>query len=172
MRYVMLALLGVVSVVLQGSFVAGLNIAGIQVDIVLLIIVALALAEKTSMPVIFAALTGFFTDLLYTTYLGPYAISYTLVAIAVLMVFKNRERVNPFLAFLAGGGGYLLKEIVMGMLIYALGARFSFMSMLARYILPAALLAGGLEIVAYLLVAALMNRSWMKPRALHKYNDF
>lgn len=149
---------------LSGSFVTGLNIAGIQVDIVLLMVISLALVDKTTMPILFAACAGLFMDILYSTVLGVYAFSYTMVAAAVLMLFRKTIRFNILSLFLAGAGGYLLKEIIMGTLVYILGGRFNTALMMVRYILPAAALSGVLLLLAYWLMLQLFRVSWMKPR--------
>ncbi len=164
MRYFVLILMGVFGTLLSGSFVTGLNIAGIQVDIVLLMVISLALVDKTTMPILFAACAGLFMDILYSTVLGVYAFSYTMVAAAVLMLFRKTIRFNILSLFLAGAGGYLLKEIIMGTLVYILGGRFNTALMMVRYILPAAALSGVLLLLAYWLMLQLFRVSWMKPR--------
>ena len=57
MRYVVLVLFAIVSTILSGSVFSGLNLAGIQVDIVLLIVLALALVDKSGAAIIFAAVS-------------------------------------------------------------------------------------------------------------------
>ncbi|MEG1158358.1 MAG: rod shape-determining protein MreD, partial [Christensenellaceae bacterium] len=102
MRYVFLVLLGAGSVILSGSLMSGLNIAGIQVDLVLMIILSLALLEKTSMPIIFAAAAGLLMDILFSTVLGVYAIGYTAVALLVCAFFKNSSKFNILFLFIVG----------------------------------------------------------------------
>ncbi len=171
MRYIVLAIMGAMGAVLSGSFVTGLNIAGIHVDIVLLMVVAVALVDKTSMPIIFAAATGLFMDILYSTVLGMYGLSYTLVAALVVILFRKVARFNLLSLFLAGAGGYLLKEIITGVLVYILGGRFNMVSMMLRYVLPETLLNGALLLAVYWLVSRLFAQSFMKPRRTHGLDD-
>ncbi len=171
MRYVVFVLMGIFGVLLSGSLAPGLNIAGIQVDLLFLLVVSIAVLDKTSVPIIFAAASGLFMDIMYGTVLGVYAISYTAVAAVVMAVFRNTARFNFLMLLGAGVGGYLLKEGVMALLVYILGARFDFLSMFARYMLPSAVLNGVLLLAAYLLLSKLFSLNWMKPRYKHGLDD-
>ena len=133
MRYVVLVLFAIVSTILSGSVFSGLNLAGIQVDIVLLIVLALALVDKSGAAIIFAAGTGLFMDIMYSTVLGVYALSYTVAAAIVFLAFRNKEKFNVLILFLVGAAGYVIKETVMALIVYVLGARFDFLSILVRY---------------------------------------
>ncbi len=172
MRYIVLVLIGSLSVVVSGSLITGIDLAGMQLDLVLLITVSLALIEKTSMPIVFAALTGLFMDILFSTVLGVYAISYTVTTATVFFLFRHSTRFNFLFLFAAGAGAYLVKEVMMGVVVYALGARFDFLSLLARYTLPSALLAGGLIFPAYWLLSRLMKRNLMRPRKSYLSDEF
>lgn len=172
MRYVLLVILSVVSVVLSGSVASGLNIAGIQVDIVLLIIVPLTLLEKTSMPIVFAAITGFLMDIMFSTVLGAYALCYTVMAAVCLLLFRKIIRFNVLSLFLVGAGSYLVKELTMAVIVYAQAGRYSFPPLLVRYILPAAVLNGVLLLVSYWLFSRVYSQSWMKTRAMRSLDDF
>ena len=66
----------------------------------------------------------------------------------------------------------MIKETVMALIVYVLGARFDFLSILVRYTLPTAALTGGLLIVAYLLFARLYKNGWMRPAVAYRPEDF
>ncbi|MDL2236940.1 rod shape-determining protein MreD [Christensenellaceae bacterium OttesenSCG-928-K19] len=172
MRYVVFVLLGVFGVILSGSFTTGIAIAGIQVDLLLLIIVSIALLDKTSAPIIFAAAAGLFMDIMYSPVLGVYAISYSVAAALVTLVFRNTARFNFLMLLASGAGAYLVKELVMAATVYILGSRFSLLGMLVRYILPAAVLNGVLLLIAYLIFSKLYQTSWMKPKVRRVGDDF
>ena len=172
MRYIVLILLSIGGAVLSGAVGADPGIMGLQIDIALLIILSAALLEKTSMPILFAAVTGLLMDILFSTLLGVYAISYTVAAVVMLYAFRNRARINVLMILAAGAGGYLIKELVMALIVYALGVRFSLLPMMARYILPAAALNAALLLVAYLLLSRVFQSRWMKPRQKHAADDF
>ncbi len=172
MRYIILVLFAIFGTLLSGSVFSGLNIAGIQVDIVLLLVLSLALVDKSGAPIIFAACTGIFMDIMYSTVLGIYALSYAAAAAVVFLVMHSREKFNVLILFLVGAAGYLIKETVMAVIVSILGARFEFLPILARYTLPTAALTGGLMIIAYLLMARLYKNAWMRPHAAYRPQDF
>lgn len=164
MRYVVLALMGILSVLISGTVFSAMNIGGLQIDLLLLVVVSVALIEKSSMPIILAAGSGLFMDILFSTTLGVYALSYTAVAAVVVFATKKARRQNPLIIFAAGAGGYLAKEIITGLVMYILGARFDFGMMLYRYILPSMLINGALVFVFYLLFEKLFKQNFMKLR--------
>lgn len=163
MRYFVLVCFSVLSTLCAGSVFSGLNIAGVQVDVVLLIMLALALVDKTSAPIVYAAATGLFMDIMYSTVLGVYALSYTLAVTVVYVIIRKREKFNIWQIFLIGALGYLIKETVMAFLVYLLGARFSFSAIFMRYMLPTAALTGILLIPAYLIMSRIYRIGWMRP---------
>ncbi len=171
MRYVVLALLGMLGVLLAGSIAAGVSIAGVSVDILLLMVTCVALLDKTSAPVLFAAGAGLCMDILYSTSLGVYALPYAATAALVMFLSRNIKRFNILVVFASGAGGYLLKELLMIAIVYVLGARFSVTRMVVREILPAAAVAGGLNLLAYMVFSRLYQLSWMRPRAKHAGDD-
>jgi len=171
MRYLILILLGIFGVIMNGSLLAGVTVMGLQIDVLLLIILALVLSEKTSMPILFAAASGLFMDIMYSTAFGFYAISYTVVAGLAVTVFMKFKRISIITVFLVGGCGYILKETVSAIIIYIMGQRFGITHMYLRYILPGALLTGVLLISAYWLISKLMKLSWMRPRLRHSSDD-
>ncbi len=171
MRYFVLALLGVFSVILSGSFLSGFDAAGIIVDLPLLIIIPLALIEKTSMPIIFAALTGIFMDILFSPVLGVYAIGYTLIAALCALIFRKIIRFNAVSLFLTGAGAYILKECVMAAAAYIMGVRFSISVLFVRSILPSAALNGALLLLSYFLISKLYAKEFMKTRSARNLDD-
>ncbi|MEG0835246.1 MAG: rod shape-determining protein MreD [Christensenellaceae bacterium] len=175
MRYVFLVLLGAGSVILSGSLMSGLNIAGIQVDLVLMIILSLALLEKTSMPIIFAAAAGLLMDILFSTVLGVYAIGYTAVALLVCAFFKNSSKFNILFLFIVGAGGYIIKELITALIVFILnigsGTSFNLFSMMTGYILPAALLNGALMFVVYFIMSKIYSNNWMRPKRMNSFDE-
>ncbi|MEG0257434.1 MAG: rod shape-determining protein MreD [Christensenella sp.] len=172
MRYVVLVAMSILGTILSGSVFSNINLWGLQIDIVLIMILALVLTEKTAMPVIFAAVTGLLMDITYSTVLGMYAVSYTVAAAVAFMVLRKTEKQTILHLFFVGVGGYIIKESVMAFIVFAQGARnFDFFAILARYILPSAALCGGLLILAYFLISRLYKNAWMRPRTSGRYMD-
>lgn len=169
MRYFVIILLGVLSVIISGS-VAPL-MGAIRVDIVLLLIMSIALAEKPALPVAFAAATGLFMDVMYSTNFGMHALSYTIIAIGAQVLFGNIKKVNILTVLIAGVTGFILNDFITGIFAYAQGARFVVTDMVLYSILPSAILNGVLLIVACFFVSKLFNKNWMR-RKSRRGDDF
>ncbi|MBD5558939.1 MAG: rod shape-determining protein MreD [Clostridia bacterium] len=168
MRHVVLALICFLAVVLAGSCAPLLEIAGIPVDLPLLILVPLAMLERTGSPVILAAASGFLLDLMYSTVMGMSMLCYTLAAALIFFLCRRADRLNFFMVFGAGIGAYLLKDLVMAGIVTALGVHdFQLVQMMARFILPGALIEGVLGLLTYWLFTKLMRCRFMRRRRIY-----
>ncbi|WP_082903269.1 rod shape-determining protein MreD [Christensenella timonensis] len=173
MRYVVLTIMGVFGVLLSGSLLRDISVADIplQIDLILLMALSFAVAEKSSMPIIFAAASGLLMDIMYSTIWGTYALCYTVTTALVVMFFRKAGRFNVLYLFVVGAGGYIIKELLMALLVFIQSARFSMPVMLVYNILPSAILTGGLMFIAYWLISRLMKLGWMRPRAAYHFDD-
>ena len=175
MRYVVFVLLGVLSTILSGTvFSTSFDLAGlgIQVDIVLLIVLALVLVEKSITPIIFAAAAGLLMDMMFSTTLGMYALSYTIAAAVASIAAHSMEKFNSLHIFIVGAGGYMIKELVMALIVFAQGARqFDLGAIFLRDMLPSAAFSGALLLLVYLLVSLLYRNTWMRPRMSSHFLD-
>lgn len=168
--------MSVLGTILSGTLFSTFNVGelGIQIDIVLLMVLSLVLVEKSAMPVVFAAVTGLLMDMTYSTQLGMYALSYAVAAAVGLFVFRKMEKFNLLHLFAIGAVGYMLKEFMMALIVFAQGARnFDLGLIMARAMLPSAAVNGALLLVAYLLISRLYRNAWMRPRAsAHHMDEF
>ncbi len=164
MRYIILVLITLLSVVINNTLMVDVNIYGIRVDIILLIAASLAFIEKGVMPIVFAIITGLLTDVMFSQVFGVYALGNTIAVATVLFMFNSVQKFNFFAVFIVGALSYIIKEIVIGITVFLLGTQFDFMNMLVKYILPGALLAGGLIFPAYALLNKLFNWNMMKAK--------
>lgn len=176
MRYVVLVLMGVFSALLSGTaFCTSFELAGvgIQIDLVLLFALALVFLEKNSItPILFAALTGLLLDILFSTTLGMYALSYTVAAAAASFAVHKLEKINFLHIFVIGVGGYIVKELMMALIVFAQGARqFDMGTILLRDTLPSAAANGVLLLLVYLLISILYQNAWMRPRVAAHFMD-
>lgn len=169
MRFLVLAVLGFLGAVLAGSCAPLLEIGGIPIDLVLLIIVPLALLERSGgTPVVLAAAIGFLIDLMYSTVMGMSMLCYTMVAALVYFVSHRADRLNFLMVFGAGIGAYLLKDLLMAAVVTAIGVHdFDFVQLLGRFILPGALIEGFLVLPAYWLFTKLMRCRFMRRRRIY-----
>lgn len=168
MRLLVLAAIGFFGVVLAGSCAPLLEIAGIPIDLVLLLIVPLALLERSGTAVVFAAAAGFLQDLMYSTVMGMSSLCYTLVAALIYFLSLRSDRLNFLMVFGAGIGAYLLKNLLMAVVVSAIGVHgYNFMQLMVRSVLPGALIAGALGLPVYWLFSKLMRCRFMRKRRIY-----
>ena len=167
----MFILLGCASFIFTGSIFSFANIGGIVPDLLLLIALSTVFMEKTSAPIVFAAVTGLIYDVMFSSYIGFYALSYTLTIAIAYMLLRKMERMKPFLLALIGFAAYIVKESVQAGIVSALGVDFSYFYMIVRYILPGALVTAVLMYPAYYLIRILYVRNLMSPTK-SLYDDF
>lgn len=163
MRYIVFAVIGAVSVILSGSVFSVAQIAGIAPDILILTIAGIVLLEKSTFPVIYAAIWGIVYDILYSTVLGMNAFAYAMAAVVLLFALRKFSRINPIMIAGAGFIAYFVKEIVLGICVVAQGADPYMAYMFIRYILPGSAICAALMFPAYLLMNKLYSNSWMRP---------
>lgn len=175
MRYVVLIAMGILSALLSGTaFSTSFDVAGlgIQIDLVMLFTLGLVLVEKNIAPIVFAALTGLLMDILFSTTLGIYALSYTVAAAAASVAVHRLEKFNFLHIFAVGMGGYIVKELMMALIVFAQGARqFEMGTILLKDTLPSAAVCGALLLLVYLLISLLYRNAWMRPRAAAHFMD-
>lgn len=164
MRYIILGLLAVFSVILNGSLLSTLPFWGIQADIIILAALALSLAERTSMPVIFALIAGLLADILYSPVIGFFALGYTITAGVACTVLSRFERINILTVLIAGAAGGFLFELICTAEAYLLGARFSVRTLFAEHILPQTIFTAIALLAAYQLISRMMRPAYMKPK--------
>lgn len=166
MRILVLGVLGLVTALFAGSWAQVLQIGGIPIDIVLLVIVALALLDSSTTPIIFAAYVGLLVDASYSTVVGCGALACTATAAVIFFIAQKAERINLLIVVLAGGGAYLLKNAIIAIVIYVKGIEALRFGILLSSILPGAGIAAALMIPAYWLMSRLMRLRFMRKRRI------
>lgn len=163
MRYIVFALLGILSVILSGTVFGVISVAGICIDLLFLCILSILLWEHTAAPVLFAAVFGLLYDVLYSGVLGLNAFAYAAAALILFAVLRKRTNINVMHILAVGIGGYIIKEVLLAVCVAAMGVDFNTGYMLRRYILPGSVITAGLLFPAYYLIGKLYSHSWMLP---------
>ena len=168
MRYVFFAVLGFISLVLCGSFFGIASIAGLVPDLILLIGLSIALNERSVLPLIFVVVFGLLFDDLFSPVLGGNAMAYA-VSIVLVQIFTSKiNNVRIWTPPIVGFSAYIVKELILAIVVFALGNRFDMGYMFSRFILPGALLTAGLMIPAFYVFRWLYSFSWIRPRKIFK----
>lgn len=165
MRTLVFIALGAGSALLSGSWAQVLQVAGVPVDLVLLVFVCLGLIDRSVAPVVFAACTGLFVDIAYSTVIGCSALADTVTAALIFFMAQRADRINLLMVVGAGGAAYLIKNLIIALILYAKGISGLHVGpLMLRYVLPGALLSAALIIPAYALLLRLMRCRFMRAR--------
>ncbi len=168
MRYIMLAAVAAVNLILYGGVFVNLNIAGIAPDILICSMVSIALVEKNMTGAIIGGICGIVLDIMFTGMIGSYAIPLFITGAILYFASSQMRYVDNFLVpFLLAMGAYFIKELISALVVYMLGYSFSLPFMLVRYILPETLVTG----VFMLLVHIIFRRIYRSPTMRPKYID-
>jgi rod shape-determining protein MreD len=82
-RPLVLAAVLVVALVLQSTVLAGVRLAGVRPDLLVLVVVAVAMASEATTGAVFGFVTGLVADLLFDLPVGVSALVYTAAGFAV-----------------------------------------------------------------------------------------
>ncbi len=171
MRIVLFILLGAGSIVLSGSVLSVANIAGIVPDLLLLISLSVVFLEKTPAGILFAGISGIVYDIMFSYYIGFYALPTVLAVSIAYAVLRGMKKVRPVILAGVGFGAFIVQQMMMAGIVAAVGYEYNFLYMLVRFILPGALIAAVLMLPAYYLIRILYMRNWMTPTK-SLYEDF
>lgn len=165
-RLLTLAGLGLGLSMLAGSWAELLQIAGVPVDIIILAAVALALIDESTTPILFAVYCGLLVDLAYSTIVGLGALATTAAVAAVFFLIRRADHINVLIVMAAGGGAYLIKNLILAIFITASGTAAVGGGVFMHMVLPGTGLAAALVIPAYWLMTRLMRLRFMKKRRI------
>ena len=165
MRYVVLFVMAMLSVILQCSVFTTMPLFGVQLDLVLLLMAGLIMAEKTMTPLYYFVLCVLYMDVLFAEAIGYYTLPY---AVAGLFVYLVARRVGSqfklWLAPLLTGLAWIVKELVGAFIAACFGYRFDFLSIFLSNTLLGALIMAALGFLVYLLMRKLCSANFMRPR--------
>ncbi len=168
MRYIMLAAVAVINLILTGTVFVNLNIAGIAPDILICCMVSIALMEKNMTSAILGGICGLTLDIMFIGIIGSYTIPLFITGAVLYFASRQMRYVDSILVpFLFAMGSYFIKELITALIVYMLGKSFSLPFMMVRYILPEMIATG----VFMLLVHLIFRRIYRSPTMRPKYID-
>ena len=165
-RVLVLGLLGLGIVLISGSWAQLLMIGAAPVDLVMLAVVAFAVIDSSQSPILFAAYTGLLVDIMYSTTVGLGALATTGACAVVFFAVRRADHIHLLIVIAAGAAGYLIKNLILAIYIYASGMAPVSASVFTTAILPGTGIAAGLIIPAYWLMTRLMRLRFMRRRRI------
>lgn len=163
MRWVALALLLVVSLVLETTLFHWLSVFGVQPDLVLILVVFFALFSGSSGGAFFGFLGGLAQDALVGQYLGLNALTKLVIGYSVAQierkVYKDYPLLPVIIVFMVSVAG----QIIVFLLLAPFSVEPPFSAVFFKMVLPAggynSLVAG----LTYSRFRRSITRGWLKP---------
>ncbi len=164
MKFLTLAGILVANLVLQSAVFPHLRVFGVKPDSLLVIVVSYALINGSLGGAILGLFGGLLQDILFSKYIGLYALQYMLVGYMVGMVYQKVYIDRVFLPVLFTIGSYAIKEILMFVLVFFIGHDINLPITLLGIIIPGALYTGLLMPIVHYGMSQLHKRKYMNKR--------
>lgn len=165
MRYVTLFVAGILAVILQCSVFTSMPLFGVQIDIVLLLMGGLIMAEKTLTPLYYFVLCALYMDILFAESIGYYTLPYAVAGMVIYVISVKADGqamfwVAPILMAIA----WIIKELMGAFIAVCSGYQFDFLNIFLSNTLLGALIMAALGFLAYVLLRKLCAANFMRPR--------
>ncbi len=150
------------AVFLDSVLFARLNIMGIRPDCMLALTVSLGVLLGQREGMLVGLLGGLLMDVLFGRAVGLGAMAYMLAGVAGGAFYKKFYADNIIIPSVTAAVCALIKEHLMAVTVLLQGGRFSYLEMFFAYMLPCALLTGGLCALMHLLLKPTLQRQVKK----------
>ena len=171
MKYVVYGAMALAAFMLQSGVLPQFPLLGIEVDVLTPVIAMVALFGGLTVGMTSAVLCGLGLDLLFSHAIGYYSFPLALVALVCGLLQRSHVHESLLVAPIAGGGGYLLKELISLvaalLMSHAVGAGYT----LYRYVLPGTLIAAVLTTVLFIGMIYLHRLRFMQPSRSRDVDD-
>ena len=133
-----------VCIQLDSVVFARLNLFDIRPDAMLAAAVSFGILQGSMFGAVYGAIGGLIMDLFFGTSLGLYSALYLTAGLAAGFFYKKFYADNLIVPAAAAAVAGFVKDLILAFIKAAGGAKFPFAGILLRYILPCAILTGGL----------------------------
>lgn len=171
MRYIFLGVSTMISLFCNGVLFNRYTVFGIHPDLMLAVMVAMMLAEKSMTPAFYMTGGALFLDVLFSGSLGFYMLQYLLLG-WIIYGFIERHGVNLLSAPLVGGAAWIVRDVLAFLLSAFRGRTMDLGGRLLTQTLPGALLAAALVTLLYLLYKRLYPKFALYPPAWGEAQDY
>ncbi len=169
MRYIILAIMVLISIFVTGGVFGAVSLFGLAPDLMICFMASIAIVEKTMAGMWIGVSFGLILDMLYSPALGFYAIPYAVTGAALYFISNKFRYMDRF--FMPAGiaaGAFILKDALLMLLSYVMGLSLNIGFIFIRFTLLSALETGVLMFLVHMLLR------WLyKVRAIKalKYDD-
>lgn len=147
-----------VCIYLDSVLFAQVNLYDIRPDAMLAATVSIAVLMGGSFGAVFGGIGGILMDILVGRFLGLSAALYLAAGMASGFFYRKYYADNALIPAAAAAGLGLGKELFLSAVVLLGGAKYTYLTLLTRYILPCAVLTGLLCTLMHLALKPLMLR--------------
>lgn len=155
------------AIFLDSVLFARINIVGIRPDCLLALTVSLGVLLGQQEGMFFGLLGGILMDVLFGRAVGLGAMAYMLAGVAGGAFYKKFYADNIIIPSITAAICALAKENLTAVAVRLQGGRFNYFEMLFAYMLPCALLTGGLCALVHMLLKPTLQRQVKKHYERH-----
>lgn len=138
------------NLVLESNIFIHMNLWGLRPDSIVAVTIAVALVSGSGKGALYGVASGLIIDVLFSRYLGMYALGYTLIGFLVGFFTDKYYAHNAVFPGIAAFLAHLFKEGAMALQLAVIGARFEMGMAFWRYIVPSAVLTALITIPLYI----------------------
>lgn len=172
MRYIIMILIALISAVITGGVSPQARIFGAEPDVLLAVMLAMELREKTVTPVIVFSVAAIFMDAFYAPAIGYYSFPYAAAGLLVYAVFA-KKRINKFYGPAAiCAAAWLFKDCLSAAVSFLMGNSFDFFHIFLTGTLPGMPVNAVIIFPVYLIMNALYKNGFMAPRSAGIKDEF
>lgn len=150
MRKWLIAVMVVIALYLDSTFFNIVNLYGIRPDVTVALVVSLGVLIGGAPSAAIGFGVGFIIDLFFNKVVGLSSIAYISAAAVAGIFFKKFYADNLIIPTVIAAVASFVKEHIFLVAVLLMGARPNYPLMLAAYILPSALLTGGVCAIVHL----------------------
>lgn len=172
MRYIVLSLTSLLCALLTGAVFTQVQIFGIQPDIILAVLIAMVLLEKTMTPVFYMVGGAVVLDVLFAPGVGFYSLPYLIAGLLVYLFSIRRDVSKWYIAAAAGGILWVVKDLCTILFSVLLGNSFDIGKNLLHSTLPGILVAALLTYLVYLGFSKLYMYNFLRPVSIRSDDDY
>ena len=162
MRYVVIALIILISVLLMCGIFVRFPVFSAEIDSLTVTMVLMLFFERQLTPVLYTAVGGIIIDSLFSRSFGFYTIPYIISGLIAFLYIEDKKPEGILPAMVISGAVYLVKELISMVLCVLLSYDFDIVRRLLTTVLPGIALQMAAAAVSYYLFKWLHSFAFMQ----------
>lgn len=164
-KHILFYALGILAnLLLETVFLPSYNIAGIRPDTVIAAVVCIGILRGSASAGAYGMVTGFLIDILYSPYMGYFALPYSLIGFTAGLFSQQMYAQNLAFPTAFSAVATLLKEAILGLETRVVGYKTVANGAFFRYFVPEALFTAVVTLIVFYFLRAQLRKQWKRSR--------